>query len=122
MPARSIVILDQQTVKAQTIYRYLLRADVPSTRQVKFAQPGYVSPFVPMAPDTDPDASALVNGAVVEDLRIWTLDPSVSLATIKAELLQQQTDYQAAVTADPTYSRYGTYYDPLQSKWVAQGG
>jgi hypothetical protein len=122
MPARLVVILTNtpQPTTAYPSYSYLLRADVPASRQAQYAKPGYVSAFVPMAPDSDPDAASLVSGAVVEQARTFIVQPSVSLATITAALAKQQVDYQAAVTSDATWARYGTYLDAALV-WHPQG-
>lgn len=120
MPHRLIVILERPPDNGHLTYRYLLRADVPVSRQAKFAKPSYVSPFQPMPPDTDPDLSDLQSGAVVEVVKSWTLDGTTALSVVLTELAAQQAAYQSAVTGDQTFSRYGSYFDG--QKWVAQGG
>jgi len=120
MPSRAIVILDRTlNDDLNPVWHYLLRADVPVSRQAKYAKPGYLSPFAPIAPDSDPDALALVSGAVVESLRSWTVTTAVTLPQVQAGLIAQQQQYQAEIAADPTYSRYGTYWDG--TSWHAQG-
>jgi hypothetical protein len=123
MPARAIVVLERTAPEVGPVtVHYLLRADVPASRQAKYATPGYVSPFVPLPPDVDPDAAALVSGAVVEHARIRRVTAAVTLAEILAALVTEQAAYQQIVTADQTYSRYGSYYDLAQGTWVARGG
>lgn len=117
MPARAIVIL-RQVNRNPAAFDYLLRADVPAGRQILFAQPGYVSPFVPLAPDLDPDVAGLQAGAIVEELHAGVVC-SATPAEFRASLMQQQAAFQQRVTNDPTYSRYGSYFDG--TTWVAQG-
>jgi hypothetical protein len=118
MPVRAIVILEQtQRPPDPVAFRYLLRADVPASRQIKFAKPDYVSAFVPFPPDTDPDLDALRSGAVVEVGRNAVMN--APLAAMKARLEQEQALYQTQVTTDPTYSRYGTWF--FNGSWTTQG-
>jgi hypothetical protein len=118
MPARPIIILLQQST-SPPVYTYLLRADVAVARQPLYAKPGYKSPFQPLAPDTDPDASALVSGAVVEITSVLTGGGGQTLPQIQAELVTRQTDYQAQITALTTWNRYGTFYNG--TAWTPQG-
>lgn len=115
MPVRAIVILEQ-TNRDPVTFRYLVRADVPVARQGKFAKPAYVSAFEPFPPDTDPDLNGLRSGAVVEESRTAVI--SAPLPAMKARLEQEQAAYQALVTSDPTYSRYGTFFN---GAWTAAG-
>jgi hypothetical protein len=115
MPVRAIVILEQ-TNRDPVTFRYLVRADVPLARQGKFAKPAYESAFVPFPPDTDPDLNALRSGAVVEEARTAVI--TAPLAQMKARLEMEQAAYQVFVTSDPTYSRYGTWFN---GAWTAQG-
>lgn len=116
MPVRAIVILEQ-TSRDPITFRYLLRADVPISRQIKFAQPDYVSAFVPVPPDLDPDLDSLRSGAVVEQAKSAVI--TAPLAQMRNRLELEQAKYQADVTSDPTYARYGSWFSG--SGWTAQG-
>ena len=118
MAARSVIILEQISA-APPVYTYLLRADVPLARQSLYARPGYKSLFQPIAPDTDPDAAALIAGSVVEKIETLTVLPGTTIPQIEAELVSRQTTYQAAVTSATTWVRYGTFFNG--STWTPQG-
>jgi hypothetical protein len=118
MPARPIIILRQQST-SPPVYTYLLRADVPVARQSLYAAPGYKSAFQPIAPDTDPDASALISGAVVEQTSTLTGGSGQTLPQIQAELVSRQATYQSQITNLTTFNRYGTFFDGVT--WTPQG-
>lgn len=120
MPSRAIVVLTQDASGADfAAYTYLLRADVPTGREPFYANASYVSRFVPLAPDTDPDLAGLQAGEITETVGTVRLSSAMTLAEVKAWLIARQEAFQAAVTDRTTWSRYGTYYD--LTKWTAQG-
>jgi hypothetical protein len=92
---------------------------VPSGRQSLYANASYKSPFQPISPDTDPDASALTTGAVTEQTLLLTRNPGDTLAQVESELQSRQAAYQAQVTALTTWVRYGTFFNG--TTWTMQG-
>lgn len=120
MAGRLVVILKRSTDSNNSPrFDYLLRADVPLARQFAYANANYVSPFVPIAPDIDPDVAALRSGAVIEQSGSVAVDPTMTPGEIQLVLQRLQAAFQAKVTADKTYVRYGTYFDG--TAWVPQG-
>jgi hypothetical protein len=120
MPARQVVILrrtDSPQAQGPT-FAYVLRADVPTARQPFMADPEYVSLFVPMAGDTDPDATGLTTGAVAERAGSVAVSNSLAPNEVQALLIRLQVDFQAEVTGDKTFQRYGSYFD---GTWHMQG-
>lgn len=120
MAQRQIIIL-RRIIDADTrpIFGYVLRADVPAARRPFMANPSYISSFVPVPPDSDPDATGLTNGAVVERAGSVKVDGSLTLPEVQALLIRLQAQFQTEVTSDKTFQRFGTYFDG--AVWVPQG-
>lgn len=126
MPARAIIALQRSAEPDGRIrFAYVVRADVPVSRRpfvldaINASPILYISPFRPIPPDTDPDTTAIATGAVVERLDSVLVGGGLTLPEVQALLERLQADYQAAVTADKTYVRYGSYFNG--TAWIVQG-
>ena len=119
MAQRAIIILQRSVVNDLPTYGYVLRADVPVARRPFVANPLYVSPYKAIAPDVDPDAANLINGAIAERVGSVAVTQSQTIADIQALLIRLLTTFQADVAADKTFLRFGSYYDG--NVWVGQG-
>jgi hypothetical protein len=120
MAQRQIIILRRTDASnGNPVFGYVLRADVPAARRPFLVDPTYVSPFKPVPPDTDPDLPNLTNGAIVEKLDAISVDKDMTIADVQAVLIRLQQQFQADVTADKTFARYGSSYDG--SIWTPRG-
>jgi hypothetical protein len=103
-----IVVLEKTQSNPLT-FRFLVRADVPLARQPFYADAEFVSAY----PDTlAADLVALRAGQVTEQVsEVQTGNSTV--AQIKAELIQTQQAFQAAVNAAAAnkWTYYGTAFD-----------
>lgn len=111
--ARQIVILEK--LPGPVTFRYLLWAAVPAGREKFYADAAKVSSFLDT---TAPELSALRAGTVVERVETGSW-PGLTLAQVQAQLVTRWTAFQAEVTADTTWQRYGSAFDG--TTWQAGG-
>ena len=112
-----IVILERTSVNPPTI-SFVMRADVPVARQPFYADTLKVSAYTGILAA---DLTALRAGQVIEMVDSFGYG-GMTLAQIKAALIQKQTDFQANVTADAAFNPwkfYGSSWD--RSAWTAGG-
>jgi len=105
--AKRIIILDRVS-GPRLAFRFMLWADVPSTRQAKYANPTFASAYkdASLAEQT-----ALQTGAVAELVDEISVEPGTTVAQIKTLLETRWAVFQAEVTAENPWSNYGTFWD-----------
>jgi hypothetical protein len=116
MPRLRIIALEQPDRNDPRTYRYVLWADVPTARQPFYAQAGKVSEW---RDATAPDNAALASGAVVEHADTLRVPPGATLAQIKTFLEARHADFQADITNNNPWVRYGMTFDG--TTWVNGG-
>lgn len=116
MPRLRIIALEQPDRNDPRTYRYLLWADVPTARQRFYADPAKVSAWLDA---TAPDNAALASGAVVERSDTMRIPLGATLAQIKAFLEARHADFQADITNNNPWVRYGMTFDG--TTWVNGG-
>lgn len=121
MPARTIVVGRKfNSPSGGRSYEYVLRADVPATRQAYFAtiNANYIPPIPErVAGDggiTAAELTAIKSGQVVERYQVgdW---PGLTVAQVEAALVTDQAAFQTLVSgATPEWNpfiNYGTSFD-----------
>lgn len=100
-------------------FRYLMWADVPAARQPFYAQKqaAMVSAWKDAA---QADTTALQSGAVTEFVDIIPVAPGTSLVSVEALLQSIWTAFQARITAENPWQRYGSFMDTTNT-WTAGG-
>ncbi len=107
MPRLNIIILDKTTEDNNT-YRFAMWADVPVARQSHYANATTVSAWIGA---TAQDNTNLQSGTVVETVTTQRVPSAATLAQIEAFLQSQWSAYQAAVSANNPWVRYGSTWD-----------
>ena len=112
-----IVILERTSV-SPTVLRYVLRATVPTARQVYYADATKVSAF----PDTSPeDLAAFRAGAFLEQTSTFDVN-GLTIAQIGTALVQAQQAFQADVTANGVYNPWKFYGSTWNgTSWTVRG-
>jgi hypothetical protein len=113
MPAKKIIILEQP---AANTFRYVLWADVPNSHQVFYANAGRKSVW---AGASDTDNQAIGSGVVAEREDILQVPPGETQAVTLARLQKIWTKYQASITNEATWAKYGSFWDG--TSWTAAG-
>jgi hypothetical protein len=107
---KTVIVLEQN--QANT-FRYVLRATVPATRQSFYAlrQATAVSAYQDTdAPTQASDQTALRAGQITEQVGEFSTNGR-TLTQIEADLVTQQTAFQAQINTANPWVRYGSYYD-----------
>jgi len=112
MPRLRVIILNS-TLEDPNTFQTVFWADVPTARQLHFADPNKKSAW----PDaTAADNQALQNGSVMEQTGTLRYQQGTGMAAIQAAMQQQWTDFQARVSNTNPWQRYGTTWDG--NAWV----
>ena len=112
--ARKIIILESNPVTAGEIaFRYAMCADVPAARQTRYADATLESQVVGA---TAGELTALRNGSVVEKVEEARFGAS-TVPAVQALLITRYQAFQAQITADNRWQRYGTSWDG--TSWTA---
>jgi hypothetical protein len=107
MPRLRVIILDATQDDPDT-YNVLFWADVPSARQIRYADPAKVSAW----PDaTQADNDALKSGAMVEQRGVARHSQGTGMVAIQAFLQQRWQDYQTFITNNNPWQRFGSTWD-----------
>lgn len=107
MPRLNVIILDQQASDPNT-YNYVLWADVPAARQAHYATANATSRWTGA---TTQDNTNLQNGSVAEQFGSQRVLSSATLPQIEAFFQAIWTGFQASVTANNPWIRYGSTWD-----------
>lgn len=108
MARLSIIILDRPEPLNPNVYRYALWADVPVARQPFYAALAGPTAISAWKDALAADNTALQNGSVVEKVDTIQVPPAANLAEIRVFLQGRWTDFQALITANNPWQRYGT--------------
>ena len=114
MPAKRIIVLDNPN--GGSTYHVALWADVPVARQPFYASPGAVSAWTGASAA---DNAAIATGAVAEKVISYDTATAETLNQLKAVLIAGWTLWQAHITNDNAWARYGTFFDG--TTWTAGG-
>ena len=111
--AKQIVILEK--LDSDT-YKYALWAAVPVARQSFYTKIGAVSEWknASVAENT-----AIAAGQIVEKVETINVPAGSTLGQVQAFLQTRWTDYQALITANNPWVRYGSFWDGIS--WTAGG-
>jgi|SRR5215472_14886434 len=107
MPRLNVIILDQHQDDPNT-WNAVLWADVPTARQVRYANPDAKSAW---SGATAADNTNLQNGSVVELLMAQRTAAGTTLAQLEALLQTQWTNYQSSITSYNPWRFSGTNWD-----------
>jgi hypothetical protein len=113
------VIVLEQIGTSPLMFRYLMWADVPATRQAFYAakQANMISAWKDAQPA---DNTALQNGSVTEFVDVTAMQAGDTLLTAEARLQAIWTAFQATINATNNWSRYGSFMDTTNT-WTAGG-
>ncbi|HEY9014438.1 MAG TPA: hypothetical protein VIM84_05205 [Gemmatimonadales bacterium] len=111
--AKQVVILEQ--LDGPRAYRYLMWAQVPAARQAFHANADAVSE---LKTATAQELQDIRDGKVIERVETGNW-PGMTLAQVQTQLQNRWTAFQADVTGEATFSRYGTMWDG--TTWTAGG-
>lgn len=109
MPRLNVIILDKPDNNNPNLWRYALWADVPTARQGQYALLWGASKVSAWADATGTDNQNLQNGSMVEKVDTQQVPGGATLAQIEGFLQQRWVDYQAFVTSNNPWIRYGSY-------------
>ena len=113
MPRLRVIILEQDDTRT---FRYVLWADVPTTRQSFYANALATSAWKDA---TAGDILALQAGQVAERTGTLGVEAGTSLAQARAQLQATWQSFQDRVTAVNPWVRYGSVWDG--TTWTAAG-
>ena len=112
-----IVILERTSINPPTI-SFVMRADVPVARQPFYADAAKTSAYKGIVAA---DLADLRAGKVIEKTDSFGYG-GMTLAQIKAALIEKQAAFQADVTADAEYNPFRFYGSAWnKTAWVAGG-
>jgi hypothetical protein len=113
-----VIILDKgRAADEQKIFRYVLWADVPPSRQSFYAQPaGTVSAWKDAIAA---DNAQIVNGSVTEKVDTINGQTGWSMPQYQAELQLRWQAFQDDVTTNNPWNRYGSTWNG--TAWVLGG-
>lgn len=111
MPRLQIIILDQPEATNPRLWRYALWADVPVARQSIYAASAGPTAASEWLGALTADNVNLQSRAVVETTDTLQVPPGATLAQIKSYLIDRWTAFQAHITNDNPWTRYGTIFD-----------
>jgi hypothetical protein len=116
MPRLRVIMLERPDRLDPNTNRYVLWADVPVARQPFYAEPGKVSAWKDA---TTADNAALASGAVAELVDTLKAPVGASTAQVQGFLQTRHADFQANVTSNNLWTRYGMTWDG--TTWVTGG-
>jgi hypothetical protein len=113
--AKKIIVLERVGEPSDESYNYVLWASVPAGREPAYADAAKTSAYKDA---TVEELTALRDGTVVE--RTGTaLYKSGSGGTFNQDLIKLHSDFQAEITRNNPYNRYGQFWDG--TAWTAGG-
>jgi hypothetical protein len=115
MPRVNAIILEKDRNDPQ-VYRFALWADVPVARRPFYASSGALSSWTGA---TAGDLANLVSGSVTEKVETLRVQEGVTLGQARTLIQAAWADFQAAVTTQNPWSRYGTTWDG--TTWTVGG-
>jgi hypothetical protein len=119
MASKRVIVLEQRVVSpATTQFRVALWADVPVARQTHHADASKTSAYKLASAQEVQD---LKDGKVLEKVEVVTRVQNMTLAQLRAAVEALWTAWQAEVTADNTYERYGSHWAGDGSSWTNAG-
>lgn len=106
-----VIVLDQvQNDGEATVFRVALWADVPAGRQTFYAT--LCGTCVSAWKDaTGTDNTNLQSGSVVEKVYLQRVQKGTGIAAVELIVQAAWSDYQASITANNPWVRYGTQWD-----------
>ena len=113
--AKQIIILEKISA-APLVFRFVLWAEVPAARQVKYANANAVSAYKDASA---PEIVAIQVGQIAERVETLQVDVGTPVAQIKTTLQGRFTGYQAEITAANPWNVYGTFFDG--TSWTTGG-
>ena len=103
MPRLRVIALDRVGPHA---FRYVMWADVPSTRQQFYASTGVIKSAYKFA--TSADLANLQSGAYVEKVDVVEVGTTQNMAQVQAILDATQQSYQNSINSINQWQFYGT--------------
>lgn len=117
--ARKIIILESNPVlPGEITFRFAMWADVPVTRQARYANPALTSD---VNGATASELDAIRSGAVVERIEEGRWPKGTTVPQVQAELIKRFQAFQADVSTDNRWARYGTSWDGASWTPVTNG-
>ena len=111
--AKRVIILEQLDTRT---YRYALWVNVPVPRQPFYAKSGAISAWTGASVAEN---AAIASGAVAEHVDHFNVPEGTGLPAVRALLETQWQGFQARITADNPWVRYGTFWDGIS--WTTGG-
>ena len=111
---KRIIILERRNIPSDLDFDYVMWADVPVARQAFYVNATATSAYKSASAE---ELAALRDGSVIELRDTLGSIASQTIPQIQAALITRFNRFQADVTNNNYYVRYGTYWDG--SAWTS---